>query len=216
MTTAKKTINPEPHSLGKKAFTIVELMVAVTIFTMLGFSIYYTSFSLSNLLMKSELKLQINAEMRKMTNEIIQHARFSDTIHLYASVTQFANEVAVGQEGDFLVIIDYGDLNTDSNSSHHGKSPIKEMVCYFRDNEFLKKIPVEITTSNQYTEYSQILTNIDPSKAKVISKITNNSNAKVFSKISHASYRTNTYVSRDQQLQLSNNLYNTIITNRNS
>lgn len=88
----------------KAAFTLTELLIGMTISTVvLGGSISLFLLG-SNTAANGTGRLLINRDIRNFTNEMVENARYADYFKTYASFTD-RTELNDGGSGDFLVLV---------------------------------------------------------------------------------------------------------------
>ncbi len=131
----------------KQGMTLAEVMVAVTVFSLLmgGFMQFFTNTYQMSFI--SNQKMLINADMRKITNEMTYEARDAAYGLVYksffpqaggdfrnpASGLQASDYILRDEEtGDLLVLVYYG---LDPNPADTIRPPIKRVVGYYRSIE---------------------------------------------------------------------------------
>lgn len=144
---------------SRSGFTLVEVMVTVTVFGLVMAGVI--PFFISNLKYQfvSEQKLLINNDIRRVTNELVEDAREANNFVLYKSFydqtrwdgtavsrdangngsVTWADRMLNGQSGDFLVFVYYQDPYFDSrfydgvagNSPDLAQGQVTRLVAYW-------------------------------------------------------------------------------------
>jgi prepilin-type N-terminal cleavage/methylation domain-containing protein len=130
------------HTPLKKSalgFTLVEVLVAMTVFGLAMGSILLVVRQVMNAYMYEQGRVAINQDIRKLTQNLTQDAIYSNYYRIYANYQNRSDNGSYngtadtpktdGQSGDFLVFITETVDTTDSI----GKQKISQMVAYYRD-----------------------------------------------------------------------------------
>jgi hypothetical protein len=122
--------------LGKKAFTLVEIMVSMTVamFAMAGIMMLLVK--VLNIHAYEQGRLMLNTDVRKMTQQMTRDAVDSSYFRVYTSFTNRSDNgsydgttdspVSDGGTGDFMLLV------TQSTDSQ-GVPRITRLVAYYRD-----------------------------------------------------------------------------------
>ena len=96
----------DPYSISpsKTGVTLVELMISLGIFSVFMTGLFSVFLFGSNRASESTGKLLVNGDIRILTNEMADNARFSDYFRIYDSYTD-RNQQNDGSSGDFLVLV---------------------------------------------------------------------------------------------------------------
>jgi len=90
-------------------FTLVEMMVVLTVMGFLSLGIYHFTVDSSRILFTATAKLDINADMRQATNELAERAREANEFYIYPSFNpaglSASDRVSEGESGDCLVLV---------------------------------------------------------------------------------------------------------------
>jgi prepilin-type N-terminal cleavage/methylation domain-containing protein len=148
-----------PHNQSRRAFTLPEIMIVATIFGLVMAGVLpFFIFNLKSQYV-AEQKLLINGDIRKVTNQMVEYARESNTFVIYQafaaqnrwdgvaetrdadgnSAVNFFDRQQNGASGDFMVLIYYSDpyFNTllyDGNASNNPtitSGVVSRMVGYW-------------------------------------------------------------------------------------
>ena len=126
-------MKPLPHQ-PKAGFTLVELMVAMTLGLILltGFFLFHQN-ALSAVFL-ADHKNRINRDIRTVTAEMSNYARMADQSIIYPSFREEDRDETtdtVGQSGtgDFLLLVYRGQLE---GPTFQARSPIERLVGYYR------------------------------------------------------------------------------------
>ncbi|MGF1449313.1 MAG: prepilin-type N-terminal cleavage/methylation domain-containing protein [Opitutales bacterium] len=121
----------------RRGFTLVEVMIAlfitlVTVFMALGFFSEMTESSFV-----SSQKNEINADIRKITQEMTVFAREANLALLYASfdaVDCNAADDRLGESnsGDFMLLVFQGSAELDADGRIEQRRPIERLIGYYR------------------------------------------------------------------------------------
>lgn len=125
---------------AKAGFTLTELMITLTIFGMVMAGIGSFFFQTNMMLFTNTAKLQINRDIRSITNEMTDNARNANHFTLYDSFyDDFRNPTAPttgadyrqrdAEAGDLVVFIFYG---VDPAPWDTTPPPIERLVGYYR------------------------------------------------------------------------------------
>jgi len=121
---------------GKGAgFTLAEVLVSMTIFSLLmGMIVSFNVESIKSMFV-SEQKAIINKDMRMLTSQMSDDARYASFFVLYSNYTATsrnttAQELQQGNSGDFLVLVFYGSPATGAPVNVR---PVSEIVGYYRE-----------------------------------------------------------------------------------
>jgi prepilin-type N-terminal cleavage/methylation domain-containing protein len=130
-----------PTSLSKSSpgFTLVEILVALTVFGLAMSSILLLSRQVMNSYMYEQGSVSINQDIRKLTQNLTKDAVFSNFYRIYRSYQNRSDNgsyngtadtpVTDGLSGDFLIFF----TSTVDTTSSAGKQLITQMVGYYRD-----------------------------------------------------------------------------------
>lgn len=124
----------------RAGFTLTELLIALTIFGMVMAGISSFFFTTNKMLFTNSAKLQINRDIRAITNEMTDNARNANHFTLYDSFyDSFRNPTAPttgadyrqrdAEAGDLVVFIFYG---VDSAPWDTTPPPIERLIGYYR------------------------------------------------------------------------------------
>jgi prepilin-type N-terminal cleavage/methylation domain-containing protein len=143
----------------RRGFTLIEIMVVMTIFGFLMAGVL--PFFIMNLKSQymGEQKLLINGDIRKVTNQMVENAREANSFVIYQAfcaqtrwdgvaesrdanangAVTFADRMANGQSGDFMVLVYYTDPYFDArlydsdpaNNPTIGSGSVSRMVGYW-------------------------------------------------------------------------------------
>lgn len=135
---------PKVHS--QAGFTLVEILFAMAIFMLVVAGVMPMYVQSSKTIMTADSKLDVNGNVRKVTDEMIQNARQADAFVLYDSYkgawidgdfVDFRNSAYVGmgrlrdgETGRFLVLLYYDD---DPYPNDSKPPPLKQMVGLYLD-----------------------------------------------------------------------------------
>jgi len=128
------TISPT-NRRRRAGFTLAELMVSMSIFSLLmGMIVTFNVDSVKSMFI-SEQKAIINKDMRMLTAQMSDDARYASFFVLYSNYTvssrnTTALELQQGNSGDFLVLVFYGSPVTGANMNVR---PVSEIVGYYRE-----------------------------------------------------------------------------------
>lgn len=123
-----------PRRRASKAFTLVEVLIAVTglsVLMMIFTGVYLDSYQIAFV---SDERNQINRDIRTVTGELSQFARASNYFLLYKSFDNTDHDAASdqlieGNSGDFLVLVFQGEADIfDLNKVR----PTTRIIGYFR------------------------------------------------------------------------------------
>lgn len=122
-----------------KGFTLNELMIALSVLSVVGIGVYFFTVDVSRLLIISEQKNELNRRARfsmqtmdrdaRRADTMILHNSFTGTFRAAGSTTINDLRVGVGGQGDLLVL-GYVDYVADDPSDNF--TPYERIVCYFR------------------------------------------------------------------------------------
>ncbi|MDG1667518.1 MAG: prepilin-type N-terminal cleavage/methylation domain-containing protein [Opitutae bacterium] len=224
-------------SHSKSAFTLVEIMVAMTIGVALLAMItpfvtecLKTSLSVTN-------KLDIELSIRKITNELTDEARESNSFIIYKSFFDQGHDIAGsfrstgsgqtsadyrqrnGQFGNFCILIFYGDDPTPSDAI---PPPIERIVGYYLntytlDEEAeLKKFDINIPANSQYQPIEELIPaqNLSLNHEVVIKQAAGLISGYMFYNLSELSIMVNCMVIHDNPSKKSSGTYNFTISPR--
>ncbi len=132
MSKARQT-RPQPRS--RRAFTLAELLIALTISGFVFMGLFQFTFSTSRVLFDSTAKIDINRDVRMFTQHMTNYARAANQFYVYSSFKSEDRNGADdrkrdGESGDFLLLI-YQEPwpNTDDAEC------VTRLVGYFRRPE---------------------------------------------------------------------------------
>lgn len=121
-----------------RGFTLVEIMVTMALFTIIMASFYALTLAISNLILDSEGKLQINADIRSFTNDMSRVGRGATQFYIHdkwetgGSLT-ISNVAADGQSGDVLLLaFTHIDRSVISDLVNNSNTFISRIVGYAR------------------------------------------------------------------------------------
>jgi len=129
-------MNPrKTPSARRKAFTLMEIMVAFTIVTFVSVGLYAFSLDTSRILFTSAEKLDINHDVRLFTSQMSEYARAANHFFVYTSFretdrNEVSDRVRDGETGDFLLLI-YERPYPDLEDPEH----VFRLIGYFRRPE---------------------------------------------------------------------------------
>ncbi|HTB62302.1 MAG TPA: hypothetical protein VK737_01835 [Opitutales bacterium] len=133
-----KTTHTRRKTFGRRlrrGFTLAELVVSLGL-GMLIMEMAMKFFTQNYLFMyTNEQKLTINKDMRYLTGQMSDDARYANFFVLYSSYTSTARatasqELAEANSGDFLVFVFYG---TPVSGAPVNVRPVSEIVGYYRE-----------------------------------------------------------------------------------
>lgn len=135
-------MHPSPNSRfrRRRGFTLVELMIAVAIL-LSGMFMALSFFSeMTESSFVSSQKNEINADIRKITQEMTVFAREANLAMLYPSFDstdcdEAADRLGESNSGDFMLLVFQGDAETDSDGRIEQRRPIQRMIGYYRSPE---------------------------------------------------------------------------------
>ena len=155
---------------SRKGFTLVEILIAMSLsVAALGFGSWFLV-EMGRAAFLANEKLDINDDVRDLTNELIDMGRGADLFYLYS---EYSSEVYAadeegnyggkrlgdGQTGDFLLLV-YEDSSTTSRSGY----PITKLVGIYRDpTEDSTEAPVKmfvvdsVSSSDEYKKPEQLI-----------------------------------------------------------
>jgi len=120
----------------RKAFTLVELMVAMSVSLIAMTGVLFLLMKVLNLHAYEQGRLQVNSDVRKMTQQMTRDAVDSSYFRIYASYSNRSDNgssdgttdapVADGGTGDFLLLV------TQSTDSQ-GVPRITRVIAFYRD-----------------------------------------------------------------------------------
>ena len=160
------------NSSIRAGFTLIELLLSLTILglVMAGISSFF--FQTNGMLFTNTAKLQINRDIRAITNEMTDNARNANHFTLYDSFyDDFRNPLPPltgadyrqrdAETGDCVVFIFYG---TDITPWDATPPPIEKIVGYFRSIDDIsnntgpiRKFDVDIAVSDQYNTIESLI-----------------------------------------------------------
>jgi prepilin-type N-terminal cleavage/methylation domain-containing protein len=135
-------MNAPPHArpLRRRAFTMVELMVSVTILGFVVLGVLQFTIAAENIFAYDAGRLSINKDVRTFTQDMSTSAQFANFFLIYPNFTTRSTTTGTGttsvtldasvndgQSGDFLVL---ATAYTDSNS---GILMVNKLTGYYRD-----------------------------------------------------------------------------------
>lgn len=171
--------NVSPSRSGESGFTLAEVMVALTIFSMLGLGIAQFLIDSNQIILSSTGKLQINKDIRDFTEEMGDEAREANSFLLYRSfypvttsdpIGNFRNPPSsvdpadyrkrVGESGDLVVFI----YEAEDPNPRDNLTPISRLVGYYRDGTDtdtsqapVKRFEVDVDTDDQYDSVESLI-----------------------------------------------------------
>jgi len=115
-------------------FSLAEMMVSLTIFSLLMGMIVEFSVESSKNMYLSEQKCTINKDMRNLTSQMSDDARDANFFVMYSNYTMAARttasqELLQANSGDFLVLVTYG---TPPSTLKFNIRPVASIVGYYR------------------------------------------------------------------------------------
>lgn len=223
-----------PHSSKRKTtfsrgFTLVELMVSMTIVTLIGAGTYLFTVDVARMAFTSEQKVKINNDMRTLTNEMTDIARNADSFTLYESFsTSFRTpesgkdyidyRLQDGRSGDCLAIIDYGD---DPNPQDSDPAPIERIVCYFRevtDTDANKgpvmKMDITVTGADQYKNPEELIPSSATNATQVVELTEGLADGKLFYRFRKDAVMVNGVIEHGNAAKRITDTYNFTISTR--
>lgn len=134
-------ISPRPHPIRKTGFTLVEILLAMTILVMvMGMAMSFLVES-SSMNFKSSAKNEINRELRTVMNRMAHEAKQSNFFLIYSTAGDADRNEAVDrippkESGDALLLVykgRYSDMEADGLDPLRDPRPILRMILYYRD-----------------------------------------------------------------------------------
>ena len=164
---------------NKKAFTIVELMIALTITALILGGLMSFNIQLIKGGLFSENKNKINRDVRKITNELGDVAKESNYFVMYSSFSaadrnDSEDRLVTDQSGDFLLFV-----QTAPTYVSFGVHPVSKLVGYYRSAGSVEelsnvgpvmKFEVELSTPVDITDSSTTLESLIPSEGTVVAE----------------------------------------------
>jgi Tfp pilus assembly protein PilW len=119
---------------GALGFTMMEMMISVGITSLLFGMVVKFQYESMNSMAISTDKAIINKDMRQLTSQMSDDARYSNFFVLYsayavASRSTASQELSQANSGDFLVFVFYG---SPPAGGKFNVSPVSEIVGYYR------------------------------------------------------------------------------------
>jgi Tfp pilus assembly protein PilW len=123
------------HRRGRAGFTLAEIVVSMGVAMLLMDMVLQYYVENANYMYLNEQKLTINKDMRVLTAQMSDDARYANFFVLYSNYTASARttpsqELLEGDSGDFLVFVFYG---TPVTGAAINVRPISELVGYYRE-----------------------------------------------------------------------------------
>jgi prepilin-type N-terminal cleavage/methylation domain-containing protein len=156
----------------RAGFTLTELMITLTIFGMVMAGIGSFFFQTNLMLFTNTAKLQINSDIRSITNEMTDNARNANHFTLYDSFyDDFRNPTAPttgadyrqrdAEAGDLVVFIFYG---VDAAPWDTTPPPIERLVGYYRSIDDpgantgpIRKFDIAILVADQNDQVEELI-----------------------------------------------------------
>lgn len=227
------------HFLRQGGYTLVEVMIAVTIFSLLMAGA--TQFFIDGYTMTfvTEQKLEINSDIRDVTNDMADEARAANFFMMYQSFfpkTQgdppgdfrspsegYSAEdyrQRKGNSGDFVVFVYTG---TDPNPNDDTPAPIERLVGYLRDDSAtnsteapVMRFELDVLVANQNKSVEDLIPEVtEKSNFKtVINLVTGLANGNLFYNIEDRSVLINGKIIHGNQAKQVTGTYNFTVSPR--
>lgn len=136
----------QPSPIKQSGFTLVEVIFAMSIFLLVVAGVMPMYVQSSKSILTADSKLDVNRNVRKVTDRLIEHAREADAFVLYDSYkgawidgdfVNFRNTTYVGQgrlrdgqTGRFLALLYY---DVDPYPDDSTPAPLKKIVGFYMD-----------------------------------------------------------------------------------
>jgi len=125
-----------PHRSASRGFTLVEILVAMTILGVVSIGVIRFTIHALNIFHYDTGRIKVNKDIRSFTQELTTTAVFSNYFRIYPNFTTrsvttggVTSDASVndGQSGDFLLLV-FSDTDVAT-----GKNTLSRLVGYYRD-----------------------------------------------------------------------------------
>lgn len=218
---------------SKNGFTLIEILFAMSILLIVVAGVLPMYVQSSKVLMTADSKLDVNDEIRDITDEIINEAREADAFILYdnyqgawidGDFVNFRNSnyhgmgrLRDGESGRFLLLLFYG---VDPYPDDSDPAPIDEMIGIYLDaGESADTGPIRIFSTTSINDALELEDNI-PTIAQssnheiIMDEMTGKMNGDIFYNFGGVSIVVNGRISHTNGAKNETNLYNFTITPR--
>ncbi|WOO39941.1 PulJ/GspJ family protein [Rubellicoccus peritrichatus] len=222
-----------------RGFTLTEIMIAVTIFSLL--MVGATQFLIDGyeVTFVTEKKLEINADIREVTNGIFDEARGANYFVMYQSFFpddtgtppgDFRNPTSgysaedyrqrKGNSGDFVVFVYTG---VDANPNDATPAPIERLVGYLRDDSAadsseapVMRFDINIPAADQNKTVEELIPTVDQKTnfKTVINLVTGLANGNLFYNVEDRSVLINGKIIHGNQAKQVTGTYNFTVSPR--
>jgi prepilin-type N-terminal cleavage/methylation domain-containing protein len=141
------------RSAGSKGYTLVEILVAVTLLGVVTVSVLGFVFQTMRIYSYDGGRLMVNRDMRTFTNALANDCVASNYFRIYPDYQTRTAFVTDGMSGDFLIL-----AFTDTNNAA-GAYYITQLVGYYRDAD-----PTNPTSLGPVRRFSVMIATADQSK----------------------------------------------------
>ncbi|MDG2168649.1 MAG: prepilin-type N-terminal cleavage/methylation domain-containing protein [Opitutales bacterium] len=217
-------INTKPQ----KGFTIVELMIALSITALILGGLLSFNIQLIKGGLFSQNKNQINRDIRKVTNDIGMVAKESNYFIIYPSFDAADHQdsddrLVTDESGDFIMFV-----HTSSSYISFGVHPVEKIVGYYRDSgdvDELKNVgavkrfevtfnsPVDVTSDSTPLE-SLIPTAAAVKATEILELSKGTANGKLFYNFGNKSVMVNAQIYHGNRTQRVTDTYNFTVSPR--
>ncbi len=214
--------------IKRKAFTIVELMIALAITTIILGGLLSFNIQLIKGGLFSQNKNQINRDIRKVTNDIGEVAKESNYFIIYPSFdaddrNDSDDRLVTDESGDFIIFV-----HTASNYVSFGVHPVEKIVGYYRDSGSVdelsnvgpvKRFEVTFNTPVDVTSESSPLESLIPTAAaakstEILELSKGTANGKLFYNFGNKSVMVNGQIYHGNRAQRVTDTYNFTVSPR--
>jgi prepilin-type N-terminal cleavage/methylation domain-containing protein len=212
----------------KKAFTIVELMIALAITSLLLGGLLMFNIQLIKGGMFSENKNQINRDIRKVTTDMGDVAKQSNYFIIYPSFdvgdrNDSDDRLVSDESGDFILFV-----QTASSYVSFGVHPVEKIIGYYRDSQKVENLtnvgpvkrfektfstPVDVTSSTTPLE-SLIPSAAEANATELLELSKGTANGKLFYNFGNKSVMVNGQIYHGNTTQRVTDTYNFTVSPR--